>query len=257
MRLKLLANTAEDGKLTVRQHFTCFVIDGGIAVDAGSLASGTSAEEKARIRDIVLTHAHLDHIAGLPLFLDDLFDKLERPVRIHATDEVIEILENDIFNWRVYPKFSELANRFGPVMEYVPVLPGVPFDIKGIKFEAVNVNHKVPAVGYIISGSDSVVVLTGDTAEMNGFWDRVNALDRLDALLIECAFPDRLTELAEVSHHLTPQLLSNELAKLAHADCAVFAINLKPMYMTETLEEIESLGISGLKVLDVGKEYGF
>lgn len=256
MRLKLLANTAEDGELTMRQHFTCFVIDGEIAVDAGSLASGTSAEEKARIGDILLTHAHLDHIAGLPLFVDDLFDKLERPVRIHASEEVIEILETDIFNWRVYPKFSELTNRFGPVMEYVPVRPGVPFDLGDITFEAIKVNHKVPSLGYIISGTESVVALTGDTAEMNGFWDRINSLNRLDALLIECAFPDRLGELAEVSHHLTPRLLSEELAKFTH-ECDVFAINLKPMYMDETLEGIESLGMEGLKVLEVGKEYNF
>ena len=32
-----------------------------------------SSVQQSAIRDVVLTHAHLDHIAGLPLFIDDLF----------------------------------------------------------------------------------------------------------------------------------------------------------------------------------------
>lgn len=258
MKIKLLANTVEGGRVTARQHFTCFVVDGTVAIDAGSLASGTGNAEKERICDIVLTHAHLDHIAGLPLFIDDLFDKLEKPVRVHATGDVIEILENDVFNWRVYPRFSELENRFGAVLEYVKVTPERPFRIGDIDFEAVEVNHKVPTVGYLVTKGESTVAITGDTAEMGRFWEKLNSLPAIGAVLIECAFPDRLADLARVSHHLTPNGLKRELDKFK-GDPATrfFAINLKPMYRNETLEELEGLGFPNLAVLEAGREYDF
>ncbi|REJ78344.1 MAG: 3',5'-cyclic-nucleotide phosphodiesterase [Acidobacteria bacterium] len=257
MKLRLLPNTIDGLAVTGRQHFTCFVIDDLVAVDAGCLANSTTETEKDKIRDVVLTHAHLDHIAGLPLFIDDLFDTLESPVRVHASSEVVNILENDIFNWRVYPRFSELTNRFGPVMEYREIEPAKPFEIGHLSFEAVEVNHKVPSVGFLISDGMSVIALTGDTAEMDHFWRKVNSLEKLDGLLIECAFPNRMKELAEVSHHLTPSLLRSELEKFDIDDCPVLAINLKPMYRTETARELEELKFQSLRTLIVGEEYEF
>ena len=68
MKLQLLPSTFdENGRASPRQHLTCFVIDDCVAIDAGSLAMSVNPVQRKNIRDIVLTHAHLDHIAGLPL----------------------------------------------------------------------------------------------------------------------------------------------------------------------------------------------
>ena len=105
MKLRLLPSSFEhDGSASARQHLTCFIVNESVAFDAGSLAMGLSVEEGRKVRDIVLTHAHLDHVAGLPLFIDDHFATLAAPVRVHAAEEVIEVLERDIFNWSVYPR---------------------------------------------------------------------------------------------------------------------------------------------------------
>src|ERR1043165_2965509 len=74
MKLQLLPSTFEpDGSASSRQHLSCLVINDRIAVDAGSLAMAATDAHRQNLRDVVLTHAHLDHIAGLRLFVDDLF----------------------------------------------------------------------------------------------------------------------------------------------------------------------------------------
>jgi cAMP phosphodiesterase len=230
-------------------------IDDVVAIDAGSLAMAASPEQQRRIRDIVLTHAHLDHIAGLPLFLDDLFSTLTEPVTVHAETSVIETLEEHIFNWAVYPRFSELTNDHGPVLRYEPFSPGDEFSVKHLTFRSLEVNHRVPSFGYLISDGAATIALSGDTAEMNGFWDAVNATPELSAILLECAFPNELQELARVSHHLTPRGLSSELAKLTQTDCPVYIANLKPMYRDVILGELSELGIPNLQILEVGEVY--
>lgn len=254
MKLQMLPSTFdENGRASRRQHLSCLIVDGSVSIDAGSLAIAAGESHREKVRDIVLSHAHLDHIAGLPLFVDDLFAVLKEPVRVHATREVIEVLERDVFNWSVYPRFSELQNDFGRVMEYVPFEPGREFAVGHLRLTPVGVNHKVPAVGFHVSDGRSGFVTTGDTAKLDGFWDWVNGLDKLDAVLIECAFPNELSGLAGISHHLTPDGLAAELAKL-EASCRVFVINIKPMYFEAVEREIAGLGIANVEILEVGAE---
>ena len=256
MKLQLLPGTFdENGRASARQHLPCFVVDDCAAIDAGSLAMAATDVHREKIRDVVLTHAHLDHIAGLPLFIDDLFGSLTEPVNIHAAPEVIKILERDIFNWDVYPSFSELKNENGRVLNYKPFEVGSSFSVKHLKFKSIKVNHKVPSVGFIVSDGKSSFAITGDTAEMDEFWTTVNGEMRLDAILIECAFPNNLRELAKLSHHLTPETLSIELKKRIRKNVPVFIINLKPMYRDEIVEEIEKLKIENVEILEVGKIY--
>ncbi len=258
MKLQLLPTTFDEfGRATAQQHLSCFVIDDRVAIDAGSLAMAASEIQREKIRDIVLTHAHLDHIAGLPFFVDDLFASLKEPICVHATGDVIETLESNVFNWSVYPRFSELTNQYGKVLIYRPFQLEKVFQVAHLDIKAVEVNHKVPSVGFIISDKKTKVALSGDTAEMNKFWIAINKEKNLNALLIECAFPNNLKDLACSSHHLTPKILQAELGKFQHKNCPIFAINLKPMYRKQIVSELQDLKIKNLHILEVGRVYDF
>lgn len=257
MKFQLLPSTFDEtGRASPRQHLACFVVDDLIAFDAGSLAFAASAKQKKQIRDVILSHAHLDHIAGLPLYIDDLFATIKRPIQIHASAEVIEVLERDIFNWSVYPRFSELCNDYGVVLEYCPFEVEKDFAVKHLTVKAINVNHKVPSVGFIVSNGKRRFALTNDTAAMSRFWEAVNETDNLSAILVECAFPNDLSELAYASHHLTPVALKRELSKLKK-DCPIYVVNIKPMYFDQVKKQIEELKIENLRILEVGKIYEF
>lgn len=256
VKFQLLPSTFDEGgAASRRQHLTCFIVDDCIAIDAGSLAMAASSVQQQNVRDVILTHAHLDHIAGLPLFIDDLFPTLTSPIRIHASRPVIDILERDIFNWSVYPRFSELSNDAGAVAEYCEFVPGIDFSVRHLTVRAVEVNHKVPSTGFIVSDGQTTFALSGDTAEMDGFWVEVNRTRDLAAVLIECAFPDELKELADISHHLTPNRLGRELKKLDRPNCPIYIVNLKPMYREQITDELNGLEIEDIGILEVGRVY--
>jgi cAMP phosphodiesterase len=256
MKLQLLPSTFDaTGFCSQQQHLSCFVIDDCLAIDAGSLAMATTAVQKEQIRNVILTHAHLDHIAGLPLFIDDMFVSLDEPVRVYATKEVIAILEDNIFNWEVYPKFSELKNKRGAVMRFVQIEIETEIFIKHLRIKPVEVNHGVQTVGYLISDDKSNIAVTGDTAKTDKFWDIVNREKSPAAILIECAFPDELEDLAFKSHHSTPSVVQRELKKLKHTNCPVYVINMKPMYRERIVKQIENLKIENLHILEIGKIY--
>lgn len=258
MKFQLLPSSFnENGSASLHQHLTCFIIDDFLAIDAGSLAMATNEVQKKQIRNVVLTHAHLDHIAGLPLFIDDLFATLETPICVYATQNVIDILESDIFNWEIYPKFSKLKNANGDVLKYFPFEIGKEFFIGNFRVKAIEVNHQVQTVGFVISNGKSTIAFSGDTAETSGFWEVVNTEKNLSAVFIECAFPNKLCSLADASHHLTPKILEKELKKIKQPNCLIYIINLKPMYREQVVEEIKELEIKNLKILEVGKVYEF
>lgn len=228
-----------------------------MAVDAGSIALALSAEQREKVRDIIVTHPHMDHIASLPIFIDDLYPVLKTPMRVYATPEVIDLLERDIFNWNVYPRFSELRNDYGPVMEYVPIPIGEEFRVAHLTVTAVPVNHIVPTVGLVVADGNSTVAFSSDTYETEEFWKIVNRAADVHALLIEASFPDSMGKLAEVSRHFTPASLKRELTKLNHNGLEILAVHIKPAYRQTIIDELNALGIPGLGVMEPGRTYEF
>lgn len=256
MKVQLLPSTFDgNGRATLEQRLTCYLIDDCVAIDAGSIAIALTAEQQNQVRDIIVTHPHMDHIASLPIFIDDLYPRLEAPMRVYATEEVIALLERDVFNWNVYPRFSELQNDFGPVMEYVPVPVDKEIKVAHLTISAIPVNHIVPTIGLIVSDGHSIVAFSSDTAETEEFWDAINRAPRVDALLIEASFPNSMAKLADVSRHFTPASLGAELNKLNHNGLDILAVHLKPAYRQTIIEELDALNIPKLKVMEPGKTY--
>jgi ribonuclease BN (tRNA processing enzyme) len=256
VRIQLLPSTFDaQGVANLEQRLTCFLIDDCVAVDAGSIAIALTNDQRVKVRDIIVTHPHLDHIASLPIFIDDLYPTLKEPIRVYATEEVIGLLERDVFNWNVYPRFSDLKNDYGPVMEYVPIPLGTPFKVAHLEVVAVPVNHIVPTVGLVVSDGEKSVAFSSDTSETEQFWTVVNGMKDLDALLIEASFPDRMAKLAEVSRHFTPASLHAELKKLTHNGMDIMAVHLKPTYREEIVEQLTALNIPNLRVMEPGKVY--
>jgi ribonuclease BN (tRNA processing enzyme) len=255
MKIRLLPSSFDaNGSASPEQHLTCYLLDDLVALDAGSLSLTFGQGHREAVRDVIITHPHLDHCAGLPFFIDDLFEELREPVRVHGTEEALEKLEQHIFNWEIYPRFSEIENSYGKVLEYRPFKINEEFTLANYRIKAIPVNHQVPTVGLIISDGKSTIALSSDTAETDEFWQTLNREEKLDALLMESSFPNELEELAKASYHLTPNLLKSELAKLNHKT-RVLAVHLKPAYYQQTFAELNALGLPELEVMKTAVDY--
>ena len=256
MHIQLLPSSFDaTGRANEAQRLTCFLIDDRVTVDAGSLGIALNEAQRRTVRDIIVTHPHMDHIASLPIFVDDLFGELEQPIRIYATEEVIELLKRDVFNDNVYPRFDQLKNDRGRVMDYVPFEPGKEFKVAHLTVTAIPVNHIVPTVGLLVSDGQTTVAFSSDTAETEEFWKMVSRAPHLEALFIEASFPNSMRQLAEASKHLTPAMLRDELRKLSHNGMDILAVHLKPAYREIVVRELTELGMDNLSVMQTGRVY--
>jgi cAMP phosphodiesterase len=258
LHIQLLPSSFDaDGRANTAQRLTCFLIDDRVTIDAGSIGIAANDDQRRTVRDVIITHPHMDHIASLPIFVDDLFSEVEQPIKIYGTAEVIELIKADIFNDIVYPRFDQLSNQYGPVMQYVPFETGSEFKVAHLTVTAIPVNHIVPTVGLIVTDGKTNVAFSSDTAETEELWRAVNQVTKLDALFIEASFPNSMRKLAEASKHLTPAMLKDELRKLSHNGMDILAVHLKPAFRETVTRELDELGIGKLSVMETGRIYSW
>lgn len=236
MKLRVLGCSGGIGGRHLRT--TALLVDCDVLIDAGTGVTDLSIAELAAIDHVFLTHSHLDHIAALPLMLDTVADCRQKSLTVYGTGEVLTLLSKHIFNWAIWPDFSEVPNAEQPVMRYQVIEPGVAVRLGGRSFTALPVDHTVPAVGYRLDSGAASLVFSGDTGVCDEFWQAVNRIHNLRHLIIECAFSNREERLALVSKHLCPSLLQRELQKIERR-CDLYITHLKPGQGALTMKEIE------------------
>ncbi|MCX8146620.1 MAG: 3',5'-cyclic-nucleotide phosphodiesterase [Azovibrio sp.] len=240
MRIRVLGCSGGIGGRHLRT--TALLVDHDVLIDAGTGVMDLSVDELIGIEHVFLTHAHLDHIAALPLMVDTVGERRARPLTVHASEAVLESLRAHIFNGSIWPDFSEIPSPEQPYLRFQPMPPDARYDLgQGRHIAPLPARHTVPAVGYLLESGRASLAFSGDTGACPALWQRLNARADLKALLIECAFPNREQALAERSGHLCPRTLAAELRQFAHAGrCDIYITHLKPGQVELTMAEIEA-----------------
>lgn len=238
---------------SARGHLpTSFLIDGRIAVDGGAVTTALAEDEQERIDHVVISHAHLDHVATLPFLLDNRFARQRRPITFYACEETLQDLKEGLFNNRVWPDFTALKNRKSVALELKAVRAGAPFHVEGFTFTASAMAHPVPCFGYLIEDQRSALYIAGDTGSAEPVKRACAARADLAAIVIEISWPDRMAELAGVTGHLVPRMLRE--AWPLHPTAEVLVSHIKPFYREEVIAELAALRLPGLTVLEDGME---
>jgi len=217
---------------------TSFLVDDDILIDAGTGVGDLSIPELIAIDHVFVTHSHMDHIAFIPFLVDTVGGMRSSPLVVHATQATLDILRKHVFNWQIWPDFSEIPSREQPFLRFEPLHLGSTVKLGDRSFTAVPANHVVPAVGYHIDSGRHSLVFTGDTTVSDELWPIVNRIENLRYLIIETAFCNRERDLAVASKHLCPSMLADELAKLTRPT-EVHITHLKPGELELIMHEID------------------
>lgn len=239
------------------QFLVTYLIDDRLAVDAGSLGLQGPASEQAKFRDVLLTHSHIDHIASLPLFLENVYDGKPDCVTVHASAATLDTLQRDMFNDRVWPDFIGMSSPATPFLRTRELVAGSTVQVSGYHVTPIEVAHVVPTLGYVIDDGHAAIALSSDTGPTDELWHVARQVPHLKAVFLEASFPNRMEGLAEVSQHLTPEMFAAEVAKLGRPDVRLLAMHVKSRFRGEIEAELRSLGLAGVEPMQAGHVYEF
>ncbi len=252
IRLRLLGC---NGGVGSNRLTTCYALGETILVDAGTGISSLSLEQMARIDHILLTHAHFDHIACLPLLSDSVTALRKTPIQVWALPAVLDILQQHIFNDQVWPDFTRIPDANNPFIQLCPLPAEQPLEIQGYRISALEANHGIPAIGYRIEKDNVSLAFSGDTADCPAFWEAIQHDPALAAVIVECSYSRRMHEMAIISMHMDVDMVIHRLSALP-AGVAGIIVHRKPGLEDEIAHELRA-GLSGcdLRLPSSGDEY--
>ena len=236
MKVRILGCSGGIGGRHLRT--TSMLVDHDILIDAGTGVGDLSLAELTQIDHVFITHTHLDHLACLPFMVDTVGEMRDKPLTVYGQQATIEILHNHIFNWSVWPDFTEIPSSERPYMRFETIRIGQEMKFGWRAITALPANHTVPAVGYHLDSGNGSLVFTGDTTICPELWPEVNKIINLRYLIIETAFSNLEKKLAVMSKHLCPSMLAEELTHLQRS-VELFITHLKPGQIELTMQEVE------------------
>ncbi len=234
-----------------------FLIDDEILLDAGTIGAVLSEDAQWKLRHILLTHSHLDHIRGIPFLADNivLMNK-KHSVTIMGIKPTLDTLKDSLFNNTVWPDFTAIPNAKSPVLKLKQITAGRVFKINGYRITAYPVAHSVPAIGYIVENAGGHRLLyTGDTGPTEAIWRA--ASKHVNAAIIEVSMPNSMRDMAKLTGHLTSALLKEELAKIGDIPDMILITHPKPQYMMTIARELKALKRGNISMLRSGDVFDF
>jgi Cft2 family RNA processing exonuclease len=230
-----------------------FLIDDVLAVDAGSLVSELTFPEQKKLKAILLSHGHYDHIRAIPAFA---FNNSDRTTKVIATPKTLEILSSHLIDGVVYPKFtSEASFLRKATLRLVPVEPLERQRIEGYEIMALPVRHNLDGVGFeITSGDRKNLFYTGDTGPgLSSVWRKISP----QLIIADVTWPNNLANAARDAGHLCPEMLREELIEFRRVNDylpKVVVIHTSPQHESEIEREVREAAKSLETSIDIAHE---
>ena len=252
MKIRVLGAFGAEG---LAQRPAAFLINDRVLLDAGTVGGALLPAEQTAIEHALITHSHLDHVAGLAFLTETLaICDANTPLTISAVEPVMDALRTAVFNNIVWPDFSQIPHADRPVVKYRTLVEEAEQRVGDLWVTPVMVNHTVPTSGFVVHDGTSGVIYSGDTGPTEALWKAAAGLRGIRAVILECAYPNRLTELAEIARHMTPGMVERELPKLPR-DVPVWIYHVKPQFAEEIREELARVGGGRVTLVEQDKTY--
>lgn len=230
-----------------------FLLDNDIIFDAGSLTGVLGEKAQFRIKNIFITHAHLDHIRSIPFLADNIvLGNVDHRVNLYSIPPVINTIKRHLLNSSLWPDFTIIPHPDDAILNLVKLKVGQPLTINHYTVIPYKVNHTVPAVGYLVEDEKGKrFFYTGDTGPAHELWEKMSSTI-IHCLIIDVSFPNSMENMAIKTGHLTPNLLKKEFLKIHYMPEQICITHPKPQFIKTIKTELEELRIKNLKLLRDG-----
>lgn len=213
--------------------------DAYACLDAGTVRAGVekaltqhaltgTADQVVRrqIKAYLLSHAHLDHVAGLLLNAPDDTSKT-----LYGLPTCLDIIRQHYLNWQSWPNFGDAGTA--PALgkyHYQPLLPGAPAAaVAGTALQAqvfpLSHGPGYESAAFLLRTQNSYLLYIGDTGpdalenstRLAALWQAVAPLLRahtLRGIFLEVSYPNEQPD-SQLFGHLTPRWFQRELTVLS------------------------------------------
>lgn len=185
-----------------RHTASFFIPDYNLVLDAGTGIFRLRPLVGSKELSVLLSHAHLDHVAGLTFFWDVMSGTSLQTIRVYAEAEKIQHLQEHLFHPSLFPATPPLKWRpLGPVDQS--------FHIGAVRCRWFPLDHPGGSVGYRLEFPEvSLAYVTDTTARPESpYWSEIQGVDWL---IHECNFRDSEQEMAiHTGHSWTTAVLEN------------------------------------------------
>ncbi|WP_404309895.1 MBL fold metallo-hydrolase [Neorhodopirellula lusitana] len=183
-----------------RQTSSYFLPESGVALDAGTGMFRLPERIQTSTLDILLSHAHLDHVVGLTFLLGILYQRPVDVVRVWGEEEKLSAVRTHLTSQYLFP--VELPVQWCPIDELSEI------ELDDCRVTWRQQNHPGGSVAYRIDWHDgkSLVYATDSTGDHDEA--TLNWMGGVDVLLHECNFHDSQKEWAIKTGHCYLQKVS-------------------------------------------------
>lgn len=247
MNIKILGCS---GNYVGRHRTTCFLIDGSLLVDAGTVTDSLRRKDLPKIKRILVTHTHMDHLKGLFPFVDELAMMGENGIELVSAAPVLDIISNNLLNNKIWPDFTVIPSEKDAVIKMRDIPLEKPSRLDGITVKPVLMTHTVYTVGYVIRNeSGEGFMFTADTGPTERFWEVARNEENIRFIIADVSFPDRLSSLALISRHMTPSILMEMIDRYGLGDRIFYVTHIKPIFSREITRELLRSGRPNIRIL--------
>src|SRR5207237_9908720 len=112
MKIRVLGAYGAEG---LAQRPSAFLVNDTILIDGGTVGGALASSEQIVIEHALISHSHLDHIAGLAVLTETLaLCEAPKPLTLSSLDPVVKALRTAVFRDALGRGFGLLATRSAP-----------------------------------------------------------------------------------------------------------------------------------------------
>ena len=236
------------------QFLSSYLVDDAVCIDGGSIGLLADVDRQRAVQHVFLTHAHLDHVASLPLFVENVHEPGTPCVELLGSPETLSSIHRDLFNDRIWPDFFRLSTPHDAFVRATPLEPLVTVERAGLRITPVPVTHSCETFAMVVDDGRSCVAFAADTGPTELLWHELAARPTLRGVFLECSFPDRLGDFAARTGHLCPATFGAQRARLP-AEVRFFAVHRKARHAATIARELAALNAPGVELARPGVVY--